>query len=450
MLLGKYRVVRVIGAGGMGAILEAENVRTTRRVAIKVLHGDSNRVSNAVRRFQNEARASAQLEHPNSIDVLDLEQDEGGTLFIVQELLHGETLYDRFQREGRLPWREAFDLMLPIMSALASAHRRGIIHRDVKPENIFLAQAAPNICVPKIIDFGVARVFFDASERLTRTDRVVGTPFYMSPEQAAGERELNGQTDVWAVGVVLYEILSGDAPFEGTDPRTLLFKVSTGRHTHLRDAAPDLPDDVVETVERALIPDRAGRYQTMDQFFDAALACRGVSTVSVGHLFSLAPPAPTERREPAPAPATVAPESVAPAVLLSSAKPSESSVDSLAPTSRPNRHVDSRSGFALIGGIAVVAALVIGFAGGASLHQREDVAPTRVRVHAAVATVACPPAAPTVAPPVEPAPPAPTLAQPEAVTTPPVEAPATPIARPRHHRRSRGSRSDRGTAAPRE
>ena len=225
MLLGKYRVVRVIGAGGMGAILEAENVRTTRRVAIKVLHGDSNRVSNAVRRFQNEARASAQLEHPNSIDVLDLEQDEGGTLFIVQELLHGETLYDRFQREGRLPWREAFDLMLPIMSALASAHRRGIIHRDVKPENIFLAQAAPNICVPKIIDFGVARVFFDASERLTRTDRVVGTPFYMSPEQAAGERELNGQTDVWAVGVVLYEILSGDAPFEGTDPRTLLFKV---------------------------------------------------------------------------------------------------------------------------------------------------------------------------------------------------------------------------------
>ena len=285
LVLGKYRVVRPLGEGGMGVVIEAENERTTRRVAIKVLHGGSGaRSPGAAQRFQNEARAASRLAHPNSVNVLDFEQDEDGTLFIVQELLRGETLYDRIQREGRMPWRDAFDVMLPVMSALAAAHRAGIVHRDVKPENIFLAEVARGVFVPKIIDFGLARVFNDSYRRVTHMDKVVGTPFYMSPEQAAGERELTGQTDVWAAGVVLYECIAGHSPFEGDDVKTLMLNIAAGRLVPFHERCANEPADVVRVIERALEPDRAKRYPTMDAFLDEALACVGPNGGGIGRL----------------------------------------------------------------------------------------------------------------------------------------------------------------------
>jgi serine/threonine protein kinase len=284
VLLEKYRVVRVIGSGGYGAVLEAENLRTTRRVAIKVLHGAAlARPSTAMKRLHNEARAAARLSHPNSVDVLDLERDADGTLYFVQEFLEGESLYARMQREGCLGWRDACDVMLPVMSALAEAHRKGIVHRDVKPENIFLSRPAPGVMVPKIIDFGIARLAGDR-ERLTLVDRVVGTPMYMSPEQATGERDLDGQTDVWAVGAVLYELLTGASPFTGSSVSSVLDAIAAGAVTPLRLKRPEVAADVAAVVERALTRDRTRRYATMNDLLQATLACVDARGVGVGVL----------------------------------------------------------------------------------------------------------------------------------------------------------------------
>ncbi len=342
VVLDKYRVVRVLGSGGYGMVVEAENVRTTRRVAIKVLHGEGGgRASTAMKRLHNEARAAARLTHPNSVDVLDLETDDDGTLFFVQELLVGETLHDRLSRDERVPWEEAFDVMLPVMSALAEAHRRGIVHRDVKPENIFLCEAAPGVRVPKIIDFGVARVF-DEAERLTAKDRVVGTPWYMSPEQARGARDLDGQTDVWAVGVVLYELLTGASPFTGPTVKDLMAAIVGGDHTPLRLRNPEVPAAVAEVIERALLRDRDARYRTMDDFLDAALACVGRRVVPVGTLVmaSQGPaPAPVSAGRGNELPTQSAPPSseppVAPAPAPAPKTPAASALASTPSASRP-------------------------------------------------------------------------------------------------------------------
>jgi serine/threonine-protein kinase len=323
LLLGKYRVVRPLGEGGMGFVIEAENERTTRRVAIKVLHGGSGaRSPGAAQRFQNEARAASRLAHPNSVDVLDFEQDEDGTLFIVQELLRGETLYDRMQREGRMPWRDAFDVMLPVMSALAAAHRAGIVHRDVKPENIFLAEVARGVFVPKIIDFGLARVFNDSYRRVTHMDKVVGTPFYMSPEQAAGDRELTGQTDVWSAGVVLYECVAGHSPFEGDDVKALMLNIAAGRLVPFHERCPSEPADVVRVIERALEPDRAKRYPTMDAFLDEALACVGPNGGGIGRLVASREKSALDSMRPPPmlAPVMSRPDVTAPSAVSSVAE----------------------------------------------------------------------------------------------------------------------------------
>jgi serine/threonine-protein kinase len=287
MLLEKYKVLRVLGEGGMGVVLEAENVRTGRRVAVKALPSTNEaRVSAATQRFVNEARAAARLAHPNSVDVFDLERDDTGTLFIVQEFLQGQTLYDRLQRERRIPWREAIVLLLPVMSALAEAHRKGIVHRDVKPENIFLSEAAPGVMVPKIIDFGIARLL-ETDLRLTRNDRVLGTPYYMSPEQATGANDLDGQTDVWAVGVVLYECITGRLPFDGKDLSMVMRAIVQAPLVPMRTYDPTLPAPVAAAIERALARDRGQRYATMQHFLDVLIQCVGETCVGVGRIRAL-------------------------------------------------------------------------------------------------------------------------------------------------------------------
>ncbi len=279
VILGKYRVIRALGVGGYGCVLEAEHLRTTRLVAIKVVDGEAlSRSPAAARRLKLEARAAARLSHPNSVAVIDLEEDADGTLYFVQEHLEGETLHARLERERKLPWREALTLMAPVMSALAEAHRKAIVHRDIKPENIFLTKSAPDVLVPKVIDFGVARVFDAGELRLTQQDRVVGTPWYMSPEQAAGERELDGQTDVWAVGVVLYECVAGAPPFGGGNLEALMRAVASGDHTPVRLRCPELPERVAAVIERCLARDRAERFPTMDALLDVTRELLGRPT----------------------------------------------------------------------------------------------------------------------------------------------------------------------------
>jgi serine/threonine-protein kinase len=408
-ILGKYKVLRVAGVGGMGAVLEAENLRTSRKVAIKVLSAvDEAKASTATRRFVNEARAAAKITHPNSVDVLDLDQDEEGALYIVQEFLEGESLFERVSRERRIPWRESLELMLPVMSALAEAHRKGIVHRDVKPENVFLTEAAPGVVVPKIIDFGIARLA-ESDLRLTRNDRVMGTPYYMSPEQASGERELSGQTDVWAVGVVLYEMITGTLPFDGQNLEVVMRNIVGGLFTPMRLRDPELPAELTAVIERALKRDRAVRYATMQEFLDAAIPCLGETPVGVGRLHRSA-------QAPVPPIAPIVPDegpsSLVPHTTISAER------------ARPGLRVTP------MGALALISVLTLGFASGALVSFRMRPAPPVAVVAPPPRVVASPPRECVPAP--VPTPPAPVVAAP--IATAPdasVVAPETPRRRVR-------------------
>jgi serine/threonine-protein kinase len=271
----RYRVVRALGEGGMGAVYEAENTWTKRRVAIKVLLASVAEDSEQMARFRQEAQTATTLRHPNIIDVLDMGPDPAtGHLFIVQELLVGRTLREHLTAKSRLtPW-EAFDLIVPVMGALIVAHEKGVLHRDIKPENIFLAEGASGELVPKVIDFGLARlVDEDPALRKTRTGMFLGTPYYMAPEQARGETEVDARVDVWAVGAVLHEVISGAVLFDAANVPGLMWKIATETAPRLDAITPGVPARVADLVYGALKRDRDERYPSMRAFLDAALAC---------------------------------------------------------------------------------------------------------------------------------------------------------------------------------
>ncbi|MEZ4392781.1 MAG: protein kinase [Polyangiales bacterium] len=275
-LAGSYRLLRLIGSGGMGAVYEARHAWTDRLVAVKLLHPDHVKKREMVSRFLTEARAASAIRHPNIVDVLDMGYDPGErTLFITQELLRGEDLAARLEREHKLAVREALDAVVPVMGALISAHRKGILHRDVKPENVFLARGEGGGVTPKLIDFGIARVLSaDTEQRTTRAGTTVGTPQYMSPEQARGEDDLDARTDVWALGVLLYECLSGVRPFEAANYNLVVVKIVSERPAPLLAVAPEVPPSVAAVVDRALALERDDRWADAAAMLDALLACR--------------------------------------------------------------------------------------------------------------------------------------------------------------------------------
>lgn len=277
-LAGNYRLTRLLGSGGMGAVYEARHAWTDRLVALKILHPDHVKKREMVSRFLTEARAASAIRHPNIVDVLDMGFDPGErTLFIVQELLRGEDLAARLEREHKLSVGEALDAVVPVMGALISAHRKGIIHRDVKPENVFLAEEDGGSITPKLIDFGIARVLsVDTDQRTTRAGTTVGTPQYMSPEQARGEDDLDARTDVWALGVLLYECLSGVRPFEAANYNLVVVKIVSERPAPLLSVAPEVPRSVAEVIDRALAVERGDRWGDVAAMLDAILS-RGPS-----------------------------------------------------------------------------------------------------------------------------------------------------------------------------
>jgi Protein kinase domain len=213
VLNGTYRVEAVLGAGGMGVVYAAQHLRTGRRYAVKTLLPDALLSPDAIRRFEREATAASALGHPGIVGVHDYNETPGGVHYLVMDLLEGETLEQRLARAGCLPWAEARRVALEVGAALAAAHDRGLLHRDLKPANIFLAcaAAAPERAV--LLDFGLAKPLSDAAaSRLTASGAAVGTPLYMSPEQARGEA-LDVRADVYGLGAVLYEMITGAPPF---------------------------------------------------------------------------------------------------------------------------------------------------------------------------------------------------------------------------------------------
>ena len=266
-LADKYELSRILGSGGMGTVFLARHRWTGRRVAVKLLKPALATDALVRERFLREARAAASLEHPNAVDVLDMGQTEDGTVFLVLELLDGRTLADLLLERKTLTEAETFSVMLPVIDALEAAHTQGFLHRDVKPENIFLTPGPDDTVVPKLLDFGLAKALDAASGGAngaqTATGHVLGTPYYMSPEQAAGKRDLAPASDVWSVGVVLFECLAGSLPFVGNSLTAVLLAIVGGRAPPLRARAPGVRPEVAAIVDRTLVPELEARVPTM-------------------------------------------------------------------------------------------------------------------------------------------------------------------------------------------
>ena len=270
---GRYRLVRLLGEGGMGTVHEAVDLRTGRGVAVKLLHASVATDAQVVQRFLSEAEVLASIRHPNIVELVEFGREQDGTLYLTQELLVGSDLRSRIEATGRMAAREAFDILMPIMGALVMAHSRGIVHRDLKPENIFLARGPSGEQLPKLIDFGLSKLVAAnrANIRLTRTGVPIGTPHYMSPEQARGESDIDARTDVWSLGIVLYELLVGHCPFQDDSLAMLVFKLMSEPIPRIETFAPQVTPDVASLVHKALESDRARRFPSMQDFLVATL-----------------------------------------------------------------------------------------------------------------------------------------------------------------------------------
>jgi serine/threonine protein kinase len=222
VLDGRYRIEAVLGAGGMGKVYRGQHTGIGRTVAIKVLHTDLSRNPEAAQRFQREAIASGRLDHPNIVGVSDSGVLPDGSCYLVMEALEGESVGERLDREHRIAWPEAIEIIRGVLKGLAHAHERGVVHRDIKPDNIFLAKKDGAIAV-KILDFGIAKLYAGNANdpASTRAGLTVGTPAYLSPEQAVGG-EITPAADLYSTTIVLFEMLAGRTPFIDTDPLSML------------------------------------------------------------------------------------------------------------------------------------------------------------------------------------------------------------------------------------
>ncbi len=291
LLAGRYRLEAILGEGGTSTVYAATHTWTGRKVALKLLKPEHARDRGLVMRFLREARTASTLVHPNVVEILDMGTDPAGDVYLAMELLRGEPLGTLLDRESRLDVERALDLLRPVMQALALAHVRGIVHRDVKPDNIILGDRGDGTPRPILVDFGMAKMTEAAWGHATQSGVLVGTPFYMSPEQAEGAPDIGPASDVWSMGVLLYRALSGALPFFGSTPTALLLAIVRGTHDPLRERAPDVPVAVAEIVERALDVDRTRRYAHMQELLDAldALPEHALATTHRGAATSSAP-----------------------------------------------------------------------------------------------------------------------------------------------------------------
>jgi serine/threonine-protein kinase len=269
MLDEKYRLDELIEVGGMGAVYIGTHTRLQKQVAIKVLRRELTDMPDMIERFQREAVSASRIGHENIVNVSDLGTARDGSPFLVMEYLTGQTLRDRIRDQGALPIGVAATIAREILAAITAAHQAGIIHRDLKPENVFLVRGTRGESI-KILDFGISRVM-EAREggpdgRLTATGQVMGTPYYMAPEQAAGRSDIGGAVDVYAMGVILYEMLAGVVPFSAGNYNTIIYKVLAGEYEPLSSRLGGVPPDLEQLVHRAMAREPEHRFASADVF----------------------------------------------------------------------------------------------------------------------------------------------------------------------------------------
>ena len=267
---GSYVIERLLGMGGMGAVFVAREERLGRHVAIKVLLDAVAKIPEAVTRFEREGRSAAALQSDHVTRVLSVGHLQSGAPYIVMELLEGEDLAGALTRRGPLPIDEVVGYVMHACEALAEAHSLGIVHRDLKPANIFLARRGTGAPRVKILDFGISKNATAASSKaLTATTAIMGTPLYMSPEQLREARNVDGRADVWALGIVMYELLSGAPPFNSEALAELCVFIMTTQHAPLSSRRPGLPPALDAIVNRCLAKDPADRFASAHELMVA-------------------------------------------------------------------------------------------------------------------------------------------------------------------------------------
>lgn len=258
-VVDKYTIVRLLGRGGMGAVYEARHATVARRFAVKFLLPDLAANPEVLRRFENEAKAAGGLEHPNLAAVTDFGRAADGSPYLVMEFLAGEDCAKLLRRVGPLPVPRAANIVAQACRGLAVAHKAQIIHRDLKPENLFVADAGDGSDLIKVLDFGIAKLRLSDASVVTGTGATFGTAYYMSPEQARGAGEVDQRADVWSLGVVLYELLSGRRPFEGQQFLNVIHQILSVDPPPLGELRPGLPAKLTAVIEQAMMKDVARR-----------------------------------------------------------------------------------------------------------------------------------------------------------------------------------------------
>ena len=295
MVGGKYRLDALIGEGGMGSVWSATHLGLNQVVAIKFISREFVRSAEALRRFDAEAKAAAQLRSRHVVQVFDTGTLDDGTPYIAMELLRGETLQNRVHRGGPIPLSEAVEILSQCCKALGRAHAAGIIHRDIKPDNIFLAQSSDDDgTVAKILDFGIAKMAVSANDQgskhgATRTGAVLGTPLYMSPEQARALRTLDQRTDLYSLGLVAYTMFTGNLAFSSESFGDLLFQICTAPLPSLCANAKWLPPSLEGWFQRACAREPQERYSSAQEFTDALRVAAGMTLQPPASSFSSGP-----------------------------------------------------------------------------------------------------------------------------------------------------------------
>ena len=279
---GKYRIIRVIGEGGWGIVFEGENVRTLKRVAIKILRPHATLSADIMARFEREAQAAGRIGSEHIVEVFDLGTLPDNTHYMVMELLHGEDLATRLATTTKLDPIIAVKIVVQLLEGLACAHNAGILHRDLKPENLYLVPTRSGHEFVKILDFGISKFTQNTTFNATLTGAVLGSPCYMAPEQARGLKQLDGRTDLYAVGTVLFECVTGRVPFQGDNFNDLMFNIVLAPRPNPTDFCPELDPGLAAIIVKAISVEPAARFSSSEEFRDKLiewLTSRGVESI---------------------------------------------------------------------------------------------------------------------------------------------------------------------------